>query len=202
MRRPTQPEIVEAEQVGPGAQAHPQGTRPSRPGEWVVTNHATAQTQTLSNDEFVRDYVPLAMPAHILAPQPGTGPEFEPQYPYAGQPAPQAQGTEGYLQGDWQPQAEQPAPPQSPGLGDQELSTPMNEGLPGRPAPTVEARPRLEEGAPIETNTGQPPGSPNTEPVPPERMPMGSRSNPGPMSPETSPEETSAEEEPGPPDEV
>jgi hypothetical protein len=169
MRRPVAPEIVEAEQIGPGAQSHPQGARPAKPGEWVVTNHATATQSTMSNEDFMRDFMPLSVPAHVLAPEPGTGPEFQPQQEQQrgqapGEQTPGEQTPEGYVPGDWTPQADQPAPPPPGGYGDQELSTPMNESLPGRSAPTIEERPRMEVGAPIDTNTGQPPGSPDAKP--------------------------------------
>lgn len=174
MRKPVTPEIVEAEYISEGAQHHPQGARPARPGEWVLTNHTTGQQQTLTNEEFQRDYVALTVPAHMLAPTPGTGADFQPQdvrrsveaqpYDY---PANQPEqipvvGT---------PQAEPPAPPNQPGQGDVEISTPMNENVVGRPAPTPEVKPRLQEPGPITTESGTPEvredipvvGTPHTE---------------------------------------
>lgn len=140
MRRPNTPDIVEAEQVGAGAHTYPgQGLRAPRPGDWVVTNHATGETSVLTNEEFSAQYQAAAIPQQLLAqPGPAGG-------PFPGQPA--------------APVAEPPV--ETPGGAMEPFSPagptePMNESLPGRPAPTPEVRPRLEEPGPIESPTGLP----------------------------------------------
>jgi hypothetical protein len=99
MRRPTSPEIVEAEQVLPNSQ-NSTGGRPARPGEWVVTNHTEGTTRVIPNEEFTREFMALGIPSHILAPNPAmpsVGPEpppvpeaavAEPEVPPEGDPDP------------------------------------------------------------------------------------------------------------------
>lgn len=174
MRKPVTPEIVEAEQLGPGAQAHPQGARPARPGDWVLINHATSAQAVLTNEEFVRDYVPLALPAHLTQPAPGTGPEFQPMFGQPGrgadawdetdtvvdQPTGETSPTEPFPgpASTWRSDTPNEAPPAAapqPGLGDVEIHTPMNEGVVGRPT-TNPTQDRLQEPGPITTPTGAP----------------------------------------------
>lgn len=69
IRKPVEHEVVEAEYIGPGAQAHIQGSRPARPGEWVVTNHSTGEQKLMSDDDFKAMYQEVPVPSS-LAPQP------------------------------------------------------------------------------------------------------------------------------------
>lgn len=141
IRRPVSAEIVEATQVQPGSHVHPgQGMRPPRPGDWLIENHSTGQVTVLTNEEFVAQYELAPIPSHMLQAQPG-----EEQPP---QPA-----------GEWTPQARPPQPSPSGAFETFEIdgpTTPMNEGVPGRPAPTPDIQPRQpEHPAPITTVTGQ-----------------------------------------------
>jgi hypothetical protein len=87
MRRPVQPEIVEAEQVGAGSQ-NSTGGRAARPGEWVLTNHLTGVIRVMSNEDFQRDFVTLAIPSHLLASTPAT-PVAEPIAEPVAEPVPE-----------------------------------------------------------------------------------------------------------------
>lgn len=72
--RPVPLQEVEAEQVGIGAQSHPQGTRSARPGEWVVTDLNTRQVYIFSNEEFLKTYEgPLPEPEVVEVEAPPIG---------------------------------------------------------------------------------------------------------------------------------
>lgn len=143
IRRPQQAQIVEAEQVGAGSQAHPQGARPARPGDWLVTDHATAQQMVLTPEEFAAQYEVAPIPQHLVPAQGQAGPEAQDQ-----------------PEGDF-PEREPVDQPQSPDLGHESgdrapMDQPIREQLPGRQPTTGEFRPRVESSAPVESPTGLP----------------------------------------------
>lgn len=149
MSRPLDVSIVEAEVLGAGAQAHPTEGRPGRPGDYLITDHAQGKTYVLTPEEFTQRFQPMAIPSHMLAPQAGVveAPQAERDPRYAEGPS-----------GSVYPREDIMTPPNEPGqVGDRApLEQPMNEDLPGRPAPTPEVRPRLDASGPVETPTGLP----------------------------------------------
>jgi hypothetical protein len=177
VKRPVSAQVVEAVQMPAGAQASPTRGRPPRPGDYLVTDHTTGESFSMSPEEFSAAYEPLAVPATVLAN------EFQAQQesasaiaaagPYRPEVAPDVERLPGYA-GHRDPNrtavtgggAEYPAsdvepnPPSYPGAGDNSpLHQPMTESISGRPSPTPEVRPRLGdmgEDAPVDTPTGIP----------------------------------------------
>lgn len=135
IRRPSQAQIIEAEMLTAGAQAHPQGSRSARPGEWIVTDHAAQRQFVMTDAEFQAQYEPLAVPQGAFQP---TQPQPEP-----GQP-------------ERSPEEIDTTPPVEPQTGDASLDQPLVEQLPGRPSIGPETRPRLESTEPVTTPTGLP----------------------------------------------
>ncbi len=80
IRRPSNPEIVEAEQTGPGANVHPgQGQRPPRVGDWVVTNPARGEVLVMTDEEFRAQYDAAPLAEEPPPPPPPEEPEPEPE---------------------------------------------------------------------------------------------------------------------------
>lgn len=147
IRRPVSHEIVDAELMVSGAQSHPQGVRPPKPGEWIVTNPTDGSIRVMSGEEFNALYEPLSVPGNVV-PQPE--PELFGVGPMPERPEPITEQTN-------------------------EPPTPMNEAVPGRPSPTPEVKPRMTDPpGPVESPSGQPeePGSPLDHPLGPNDQPL------------------------------
>lgn len=146
IKRPTSPQVVEAVQLPPGAQASPTRGRPPRPGDWFITDHSSGESFAMSTDEFNVAYEPLAVPVEVLA---NVAQEQTPA-PYLPTVIPDAPRLPGY---SYQPV---PTPPPDPSLqGTPEMLIPPPSTPPEEVSKSGETPPTRPEHVSEQTASGQ-----------------------------------------------